>query len=383
MYERISNAEKIPGVKYQNTVLQIRRKTESSQSMDSQIDRILYLQRTIGNQDVGRLIKSGALQAKLRIGQPNDIYEQQADRVAEQVIRMPDISGRSRNTRIQRKCPTCIKGLKREKNDEKIQTKETPGQTPEITQQIETNINVLSGSGQLLPDSVRAFYEPRFNQDFSQVRIHTDTKAAGLAREVNALAFTVGKDVILGEGQFEPGTNEGRKLLAHELTHVIQQTSPYHTRHQSLVERKPLTIDSSGSSSTYYIARLTCPPVHDRRKCPVGQMCGPANRGHCVFPNIATGCICYESGPEPGPGGLASKFGAAATGALIGAGIGTVLGGIAGGIAGAGGGTLVAPGVGTVGLGAAGIVGGMEAGAWTGALIGTGIGGVIGWLTGE
>ncbi|MCE8425220.1 MAG: hypothetical protein J5U17_05525 [Candidatus Methanoperedens sp.] len=90
MYERIFKADKKPEAKSQNLVPQIRRKTESYQSMNSPVDRILFLQRTIGNQAVGRLIKSGALQAKLSIGQPGDVYEQEADRVAEQVMRMPE-----------------------------------------------------------------------------------------------------------------------------------------------------------------------------------------------------------------------------------------------------------------------------------------------------
>jgi hypothetical protein len=89
MNERISLADKKPEVTSRNPVPQIRRKTESYQSMNSPVDRVLFLQRTIGNQAVGRLLKSGALQAKLRIGQPGDVYEQEADRVAEQVMRMP------------------------------------------------------------------------------------------------------------------------------------------------------------------------------------------------------------------------------------------------------------------------------------------------------
>ena len=82
---------------------------------------------------------------------------------------------------------------------------------------------VLSSPGQPLDTGTRAFIEPRFGHDFSQVRVHTDAKAAESARAVNALAYTVGRDVVFGEGQYEPGTGEGRRLLAHELTHVVQQ----------------------------------------------------------------------------------------------------------------------------------------------------------------
>src|SRR5262249_29965020 len=84
----------------------------------------------------------------------------------------------------------------------------------------------LHSLGQPLDAGTRAFMEPRFGHDFSQVRIHADERAAESARAVNALAYTVGRDVVFGEGRYEPGTSEGRRLLAHELTHVVQQQGP-------------------------------------------------------------------------------------------------------------------------------------------------------------
>ena len=82
---------------------------------------------------------------------------------------------------------------------------------------------VLSSPGQPLDGGTRAFMEPRFGYDFSRVRVHTDARAAESARAVNALAYTAGRDVVFAEGEYEPGTSEGRGLLAHELTHVVQQ----------------------------------------------------------------------------------------------------------------------------------------------------------------
>jgi hypothetical protein len=82
---------------------------------------------------------------------------------------------------------------------------------------------VLRSPGQPLDANTRAFMEPRFGHDFSQVRIHTGARPAASARAVNALAYTVGKDVVFGRGQYAPGTGAGKKLLAHELTHVVQQ----------------------------------------------------------------------------------------------------------------------------------------------------------------
>lgn len=83
--------------------------------------------------------------------------------------------------------------------------------------------DVLRSPGQSLDPATRAFMEPRFGHDFSGVRVHTDGKAAESARAVNALAYTVGRNVVFGSGQYMPGIREGKKLLAHELAHVVQQ----------------------------------------------------------------------------------------------------------------------------------------------------------------
>ncbi|MEK7399226.1 MAG: DUF4157 domain-containing protein, partial [Candidatus Poribacteria bacterium] len=80
-----------------------------------------------------------------------------------------------------------------------------------------------SGGGHPLDSSTRAIFEPRFGHDFSQVRVHTDAQSAESAQAVNSLAYTAGRDVVFGAGQYAPGTSTGQRLLAHELTHVIQQ----------------------------------------------------------------------------------------------------------------------------------------------------------------
>ncbi|HEY2295925.1 MAG TPA: DUF4157 domain-containing protein, partial [Thermoanaerobaculia bacterium] len=82
---------------------------------------------------------------------------------------------------------------------------------------------VLRSPGQPLEDTTREAMESRFGHDFSQVRIHADSRAAESAKSVGALAYTVGADIVFGRGRYEPATREGRRLLAHELTHTIQQ----------------------------------------------------------------------------------------------------------------------------------------------------------------
>jgi hypothetical protein len=94
----------------------------------------------------------------------------------------------------------------------------------------------MRGGGHPLSRADRCFFEPRFNHDFSQIRIHTDERAVDLAKSINARAFTFGKDIVFGPGQYQPRLLRGRRLLAHELTHVLQQDTrhirrePYETR---------------------------------------------------------------------------------------------------------------------------------------------------------
>ncbi len=108
--------------------------------------------------------------------------------------------------------------------EEPIQTKQAGGKNPRVSPSLAAQVHSLRGSGQPLPRTMRNFFEPRFGYDFSQVRVHTDSQAADSTRIVNARAFTIGKDVVFGTGQYTPETDEGKKLLAHELTHVVQQS---------------------------------------------------------------------------------------------------------------------------------------------------------------
>jgi hypothetical protein len=202
---------------------------------------LLALQRTHGNRYVQRVVTG--IQAKLKIGQPGDVYEQEADRMADEVMRMPDPQVQQQPEEEEEKkkeelirtkhlseqiTPLVQRQVeeeeeKEEEEEEIIQTKEVSSKPSEVTPDLESRIQALRGSGQPLPESMRAFFEPRFGYDFSQVRIHADGWAAATARAVNAQAFTSGRDIVFGAGQYAPMTSEGRQLLAHELTHTIQQ----------------------------------------------------------------------------------------------------------------------------------------------------------------
>jgi outer membrane protein OmpA-like peptidoglycan-associated protein len=110
-----------------------------------------------------------------------------------------------------------------EEEEEELQAKATSSRISEVNPNLETHIQSLKGGGQPLSEKERSFFEPRFDRDFSQVRMHTDTRAAESAREVNARAFTVGQDVVFGAREYDLSAASGRHLMAHELTHVLQQ----------------------------------------------------------------------------------------------------------------------------------------------------------------
>jgi hypothetical protein len=155
------------------------------------------------------------IQTKLTVGQPNDRYEQEADRVAEQVMSMPDTAAQrtvedAEETEIQAKP---IAGITR------FVQRKAAGPT-KADSGLEAQLNGSKGQGSALPDDVRSFMEPRFGVDFGQVRVHTDGNAVQMNKSLGAKAFAHGSDVYYGAGN-GPGNDA---LTAHELTHVVQQT---------------------------------------------------------------------------------------------------------------------------------------------------------------
>jgi hypothetical protein len=192
-------------------------------------DHFAVVQQTLGNRAALRLLRSGAVQAKLTVSRPDDVYEQEADRMADEVLRMPEPVVQTKPLSIfplLRKQPIEEeKELKRtavEEKEEVLHAKNETAEPPEVSDNVERAIHALPGGGRL-PETVRSFMEPRFGSDFSGVRVHSDAGAAELARSVNAQAFTVGRDIVFGAGRYSPETEPGKRLLAHELTHVVQQ----------------------------------------------------------------------------------------------------------------------------------------------------------------
>ena len=171
------------------------------------------------------------IQTKLRIGSHDDPLEREADRIAAAVVgeaKVPAIGAGPPNV-AQRKCAQC-------------EAEETPvlrkaASTAATSGGAARAASALAQGGVPLTPEQRAYFEPRFGRDFSEVRVHADGSAAEAARAINAHAYTLGRDIAFAEGQFRPGSQEGKRLIAHELAHVIHQAdSP---RPDATVRRQP------------------------------------------------------------------------------------------------------------------------------------------------
>ena len=170
------------------------------------------LQRSYGNAYVQRLLRSRALQAKLTVNPPDDIYEKEADQVAE-IVTKP------RGAAIQRQAEE----EESEEEEAEVSAKMAVSRTPEVSEDVAGRINAARGSGEALPDSIRASLEPHFGRDFSDVRVHAGAEADALSQQLGAKAFTTGQDIFFRSGDYQPESEEGKKLLGHEMTHVVQQ----------------------------------------------------------------------------------------------------------------------------------------------------------------
>ena len=242
--------------------------------------------------EIGRILRATGTQAKLTIGQPNDKYEREADRVADQVMAMPDskLQRQPENEEedetlqtkpladqitplvqrkeespeeeeedpvqakfkggemIQRMCPACEEETAQRKPDEDeeetLLAKANQRHTPTVGKATHSKIQSLTVGGQALPPNQQTFFSSRMGYDFSGIRIHDGGKAAETAQAVQAKAFTMGNNIVFNTGQYSPNNQQGKKLLAHELMHVVQQ----HGTPTPLIHRKIDKVTKSGCS---------------------------------------------------------------------------------------------------------------------------------------
>jgi hypothetical protein len=295
------------------------------------------------------------VQPKLAISRPDDPYEQEADRVAEQVMAMPE-------PKAQRACPSCeddtlqkkpladqITPLiqrqeeqpEEEEEEETVQAKAEDGavqrqeeqpeeeeepvqakaedsaiqrqeENPEeeeepvqakrenissqgVSTAAERHINMLQSAGSPLSQTTRDFFEPRFGRSFENVRVHTGPSANELAESANAQAFTLGRDIVFGKGRFAPESQSGRRLLAHELTHILHQRN----LNEDLAQRAPaphiqdIYVDQT-TQSVYWT--YTDGTRSENHECSTGAgLCGrdcsnPASGSACTSMGTFTVC---------------------------------------------------------------------------------------------
>jgi len=204
------------------------------------VHSVLHLQRAVGSQAVQRTLPADTeehddgsltsaslhlfhdfsripvhakerskIQPRLKVNAAGDVYDQEAERIADQVLRQEDSEEEeTRNVEIQATRADSAR---------------------DINEDLENRLDRSKGFGSPLSSTIRTIFEHRMQQDFSQVRVHIDNEAAQMNRELGAQAFTHGRDIYFSPGQYNPASIEGKRLLAHELTHVVQQRTD--TRH--------------------------------------------------------------------------------------------------------------------------------------------------------
>ena len=283
-------------------------------SVEERANVISYLQQSYGNRYVQSLVASIEVQAKLNISQPGDLQEQQADRVAEVVGRVieTEIQRQPEEEKEEEEIQQITKPLQRqiEEEEEKIpsppeeeeqipsppeeeesQTRLTRNQSVNISEALEERINNTGGGGQALSAVVLEPMERAFGVDFNDVRVHTDAEANGLNKSLKARAFTKGNDIFFRQGEYSPGSGDGRKLLAHELTHVVQQTrgGEYVNRLQETIDvqvgSEPLQegITEASPLNVYRDVEMSNASLDLDKKLPVMTLPDPATMGGVVI----------------------------------------------------------------------------------------------------
>lgn len=245
-------------------------------------NNILQLQSLQGNRAVQRMLAEHSIQPKLTVGAAHDAYEAEADAMAAQVVNGPAMNPQAVSAQAQptaqrlplanQLTPVVQRDIEDEpeepapapsgpEEDERIQTKRDAGGSFETGAGFESQLANAQGGGQALPTTLRREFEPKFGADFSNVQVHTDSQSAQLNQQVGARAFTHRNHIYLNSGQYNPQTAGGKQLLAHELTHTIQQGA---AKGNNKLQKKPMGIQ-----------RMTVkflPHIHDTYVNPMTQV---------------------------------------------------------------------------------------------------------------
>lgn len=222
-------------------------------SGEIQPEALVTLQRKAGNQAVARLLARRRIQLKLIVGAANDAYEQEADRVAEQVMRMPapEINPQNRN-----------------REEEVLRIKAvSASESFEPGADFASRLAATRGSGSSLSGPTLDFMQRRFCADFRDVRLHTGEDSGQLNRAIGAQAFTQGRDIYLANGKENIDSSAGRQLLAHEMVHIVQQSGGLLMRQETdLAEKKPEHFGKESIKLNNIIQRSLYDEVEDKKK---------------------------------------------------------------------------------------------------------------------
>ncbi|MGH9890483.1 MAG: eCIS core domain-containing protein [bacterium] len=224
------------------------------------------------------------VQLRLKVGAPGDKYEEEADRLADIVIGTPGlpaesgeaVPNRTQTSFMREECSECEDDSYRQDQkgfrEEVLQRRAKDEHAFRVSYRVQSQVDRVRGGGQPLAGSVRSYFESRFGYDFGKVRIHTGPYAAAAAQSMNARAFAVGTDVGFDAGQFSPDTTGGKRLLAHELVHVVQQggasARPVRSKASRLSTPFQRTGEQAGSQESEVIERAGDPAA-----IPLGLRC--------------------------------------------------------------------------------------------------------------
>lgn len=213
--------------------------------------------------------KPVTIQKRSSVGSAKDAYEVEADNMANKVMSKHVSSAQNYSQAgalLPKKCAAY-------KQEEKVQTRPLVNNITSFVQKssnesavvvsnhVENQINSSRGAGNSLDNGTKNFMESHFGIDFSDVKIHTGSQAVQTSRELNAEAFTVGNDIYFNEGKYSPNSDSGKHLLAHELTHTVQQTAPFAQRQiqrapeEKVVKRKDIIIVGEGWTGSMELAK--------------------------------------------------------------------------------------------------------------------------------
>jgi uncharacterized protein DUF4157 len=248
----------------ENVQQKARKPDASTPDAAPEVNDLVKLQGVVGNQGVQRLLAQRKLviQPKLNVTPAGDKYEQEADSVAQQVVKQINQPQGAQSADVQRAGEEDELQMKRiqragEEDELQMQRIQRAGEEDELAMKrdpiqrageedelqmkriqresfeqggdvggdIESSIESARGSGQALDGGIRGKLEGAFGADFSGVRVHTDSQSDGLNKSIQAKAFTTGSDIFFSKGAYDPGSQSGQELLGHELTHVVQQGS--------------------------------------------------------------------------------------------------------------------------------------------------------------